>query len=54
MCDVSGRETLFEEDCSEEEVEDELAPLTTQLAYVLGRMGRMPEAQELYDKLLRR
>ncbi|MEW5303027.1 MAG: hypothetical protein WDW36_005759 [Sanguina aurantia] len=48
-----GRETLFEEECSEEEVEDELAPLTTQLAYVLGRMGRMPEAQELYDTLLR-
>lgn len=47
----TGRETLFEEDCSEEEVEVELAPLTVQLAYVLGRLGRVAEAQELYEKV---
>uniref|UniRef100_A0A7S0RTI0 Signal recognition particle subunit SRP72 n=1 Tax=Chlamydomonas leiostraca TaxID=1034604 RepID=A0A7S0RTI0_9CHLO len=47
-----GRETLFEEDCSEEEVEDELAPLTVQLAYVQARQGRLGEAQELLDKVL--
>ncbi|GLC63488.1 Signal recognition particle core component [Pleodorina starrii] len=48
-----GRETLFEEDLGEEEVEDELSPLSCQLAYVLGRLGRQAEAAELYDKLIR-
>mmetsp|Transcript_17379 Transcript_17379/g.37521 ORF Transcript_17379/g.37521 Transcript_17379/m.37521 type:complete len:686 (+) Transcript_17379:137-2194(+) len=48
-----GRETLFEEDCSEEEVEVELAPLTVQLAYVVGRLKRHGEAQELYEQVLR-
>ncbi|PNW85354.1 hypothetical protein CHLRE_03g182500v5 [Chlamydomonas reinhardtii] len=48
-----GRETLFEEDLAEEEVEDELGPLSCQLAYVLGRMGRPAEAAEVYDKLIR-
>ncbi|KAG2448342.1 hypothetical protein HYH02_006924 [Chlamydomonas schloesseri] len=48
-----GRETLFEEDLAEEEVEDELGPLSCQLAYVLGRMGRPAEAAEIYDKLIR-
>ena len=46
-----GRETLFEEDLSEKEVEEELAPLTVQLAYVLGRLGRTAEAQEVHDKV---
>ncbi|KAJ9504743.1 hypothetical protein QJQ45_024692, partial [Haematococcus lacustris] len=46
-----GRETLFSEELSEEEVEAELAPLTVQLAYVLGRLGRSGEATELYDKV---
>ncbi len=49
----AGRETLFEEDLGEEEVEDELSPLSCQLAYVLGRLGRPAEAAELYDKLIR-
>ncbi len=42
---------MFQEDeeCTEEEVEEELSPLTVQLAYVLGRLGRHGEAQELYD-----
>mmetsp|Transcript_20977 Transcript_20977/g.35805 ORF Transcript_20977/g.35805 Transcript_20977/m.35805 type:complete len:705 (-) Transcript_20977:159-2273(-) len=48
-----GRETLFEEDYAEAEVDEELAPLSVQLAYALGRQGRGPEAQELYDKVLR-
>lgn len=47
----AGRETLFEEDLNEQEVEEELAPLTVQLAYVLGRLGRTAEAQELHDKV---
>lgn len=50
---AAGRETLFEEECSEREVEDELAPITVQLAYVLGRLGRRAEAQELHDKVTR-
>lgn len=48
-----GRETLFEEDMAEEEVEDELSPLSCQLAFVLGRLGRLAEASELYDKMIR-
>ncbi|KAF5841478.1 hypothetical protein DUNSADRAFT_12643 [Dunaliella salina] len=47
-----GRETLFEEELTEKEVEEELAPLTVQLAYVLGRLGRVSEAQELHDKVI--
>jgi hypothetical protein len=47
----AGRETLFEEELSEEQVGKELMPLTVQLAYVLGRQGRVPEAQELYEKV---
>lgn len=46
----AGRETLFEEEYEEAEVEEELGPLTVQLAYVLGRAGRGQAAQELYDK----
>ncbi|GIL73066.1 hypothetical protein Vretimale_4685 [Volvox reticuliferus] len=53
MAIKQGRETLFEEDLGEEEVEDELSPLSCQLAYVLGRLGRQAEAGELYDKLIR-
>jgi hypothetical protein len=50
QCTPAGRETLYDQEgCSEEEVEEELAPLTVQLAYVLGRQGRAAEAQELYD-----
>ncbi|GFR40962.1 hypothetical protein Agub_g1626, partial [Astrephomene gubernaculifera] len=48
-----GRETLFEEELEEEEVGQVLAPLTAQLAYVLGRSGRAAEAGELYDSLLK-
>lgn len=47
-----GRETLFGEDCSEEQVEDELSPLTVQLAYVLSRQGRSQEALELYEAVV--
>lgn len=48
---AAGREALFEEECSEEEVEAELAPLTVQLGYVVGRLGRGEEAQELHEKV---
>lgn len=49
----SGREALFDEELGEEEVEEELAPLSAQLAYVLGRSGRAGDAGEVYDKLIR-
>lgn len=34
-------------------MEEELAPLSAQLAYVLGRAGRAADAAEVYDKLIR-
>ncbi len=34
-------------------MEDELSPLSCQLAFVLGRLGRLAEASELYDKMIR-
>ncbi|GAX79721.1 hypothetical protein CEUSTIGMA_g7162.t1 [Chlamydomonas eustigma] len=48
----TGREALFEEDCSEEELAEELAPITVQLGYVLGRLGRTTEALEAYEQVL--
>ncbi len=42
---------MFEEDCSEQEVAEELAPLTVQLGFVLGRLGRVGEAQEAYEQV---
>ena len=47
-----GRETLYEDDVPEEEVEAELAPLTSQLAYVASRLGRSEEASTSYQDLL--
>ena len=60
MCFVSntlpvlllGRETLYEDDVPEEEVEAELAPLNSQLAYVASRLGRSEEASTSYQDLL--
>ncbi len=48
----AGRETLYEDDLPEEEVEAELAPLTSQLAYVASRLGRSGEATTSYQDLL--
>lgn len=45
------RETLSEEGLDEEEVEDELAVLCVQRAYVLHKLGRRNEAIELYRTL---
>ena len=47
----TGREALFEEDCSEEEVAEELAPLTVQLGYALGQQGKSIEALEIYEQV---
>ncbi len=49
---LPGRETLYEDDVPEEEVEAELAPLTSQLAYVASRLGRSEEASTSYQDLL--
>lgn len=45
----AGRETLFEEDLEEGEVEAELAPLAAQAAHVAGRAGRITEAVAAYQ-----
>lgn len=47
-----GRESLYEDDLPEEEVEAELAPLTSQLAYVASLQGRSDEAAGSYQDLL--
>ena len=47
----TGREALFEEDCTEEEVAEELAPLTVQLGYALGQQGKTVEALEIYEQV---
>ncbi|KAL0035714.1 hypothetical protein WJX79_010267 [Trebouxia sp. C0005] len=48
-----GRETLYEDDVPEEEVEAELAPLTSQLAYVASRLGSNSKACQLKLDLLK-
>ena len=49
VCVNAGRETLFEEDLEEGEVEAELAPLAAQAAHVAGRAGRVTEAVAAYQ-----
>lgn len=49
---LAGRETLYEDDLPEEEVEAELAPLTSQLAHVASMLGRSDEATSSYQDLL--
>lgn len=48
-CALSGRETLLEEDLSEEQVEAELAPLAAQLAYTTARLGNTSDALAAYE-----
>lgn len=49
---LAGRETLYEDDLPEEEVEAELAPLTSQLAHVASMLNREEEAMASYQDLL--
>ena len=49
---LAGRETLYEDDLPEEEVEAELAPLSSQLAHVASMLGREEEATASYQSLL--
>ena len=48
----SGRETLLEEELSEEQVEAELAPLAAQLAYTSARLGNTSDAIAAYEVLV--
>ena len=45
----AGREDLFEEDLEPQAVEEELAPLSLQLALVHSRRGRHAAAAEAYQ-----
>ncbi|KAL3684120.1 hypothetical protein R1sor_002142 [Riccia sorocarpa] len=49
-----GQEALIEEELVEEEIEDELAPITVQLAYVQQMQGRTAEALESYNTFLKK
>lgn len=46
---VAGREALFEDELSEEQVAEELAPLTVQLAFAASLQGRQAEALAAYE-----
>lgn len=48
----AGREALLEEDVPEDEAAEELAPLTAQLAYAHGQLGRADEAAAAFQVLL--
>lgn len=48
----AGEEVLYDEEFTEGEVLDELAPLSTQLAYVLGLQGQHEAALERLDPLV--
>lgn len=48
-----GQETLVEEEYTKEEIEDELAPISVQLAFVQQAQDRTTEALEGYKKVLK-
>eukprot|EP00240_Pyramimonas_obovata_P002001 CAMPEP_0118923780 /NCGR_PEP_ID=MMETSP1169-20130426/2185_1 /TAXON_ID=36882 /ORGANISM="Pyramimonas obovata, Strain CCMP722" /LENGTH=531 /DNA_ID=CAMNT_0006864821 /DNA_START=67 /DNA_END=1659 /DNA_ORIENTATION=+ len=48
-----GQETLFEDELTEEEVADELLPVTVQLGYVAAAAGRTQEALDLFTTALK-
>lgn len=43
---------MYEDDLPEDEIEAELAPLTTQLAHVVSQLGRSDEASTSYQELI--
>ncbi|GAB4817516.1 hypothetical protein N2152v2_004562, partial [Parachlorella kessleri] len=49
-----GEEALYEEELGDDEVAQELAPVSAQLAYVAARLGRSQEAAAAYEALLKR
>ena len=48
-CHAAGRETLLDEDLTDEQIEDELAPVTVQLAYASSQLGAPAEALGTYE-----
>mmetsp|Transcript_36119 Transcript_36119/g.92319 ORF Transcript_36119/g.92319 Transcript_36119/m.92319 type:complete len:650 (-) Transcript_36119:136-2085(-) len=48
-----GQETLYSEDFTEEEVDEELAPLKAQLAYVMAARGNSAEAAEMTAEVVK-
>lgn len=46
---AAGRETLLDEDLTDEQIEDELAPVTVQLAYAKSQLGNPAEALSTYE-----
>ncbi|KAI5057233.1 hypothetical protein GOP47_0027248 [Adiantum capillus-veneris] len=48
-----GQEALVEEEYTKDEIEDELAPISVQLAFVQQAQDRSVEALEAYNKLLK-
>ncbi|KAK9908732.1 hypothetical protein WJX75_002041 [Coccomyxa subellipsoidea] len=48
-----GRETLLDEELTEEQVEEELAPVTVQLAYTAAQLGRTEEALTTYEGVVK-
>ncbi|CAL5219381.1 g1203 [Coccomyxa viridis] len=47
-----GRETLLDEDLTDEQIEDELAPVTVQLAYASSQLGNPAETLSTYEGML--
>ena len=45
----AGRESLLDEDYTSEQVEQELAPLALQLAYIASKGGNYNDALEQYE-----
>ncbi len=46
--DAAGRETLLDEDLTDKQIEEELAPVTLQLAYATAQLGDPAEALSTY------
>ena len=45
----AGRETLLDEDLTDDQIEEELAPVTVQLAYAASQLGNAAEALGTYE-----
>lgn len=45
----AGRETLLDEDMTDEQIEDELSPVAVQLAYAASHLGQAAEAMTTYE-----
>lgn len=52
MCLFAGRESLFGEELSENDIDLELLPVSIQLAYVNGVLGSHQDAMDGYEAAL--